>query len=157
MTRETPEPRCLGNEALMLSTRPDDHQLAKAFCAECPAFAWCRAACDQTRRDYPGGVEGTWAGDLYANGRQIGGRSSIGNCPVCHVPDGRPCRSRTGNALGTPHLARVKGKKQCRICNTEFQTSRRRLRYCSDLCAAEGVRRKNLKYDAKRALQNGAA
>ena len=73
MTRETPERRCLGNEQTMWSTHPEDHQRAKAFCAECPAFDWCQRFTQRCLDDtsYGLGVEGTWAGVLYRDGRVV--------------------------------------------------------------------------------------
>jgi hypothetical protein len=71
--REPPERRCLGNEPLMLSTHPADHSQAKKFCADCPAATWCRRETDEAlaHPSYGLGVEGTWAGVLYRDGRVV--------------------------------------------------------------------------------------
>lgn len=74
MTREAPEKRCANQDwALMTSTHPDDHIIAKKFCADCPALQWCQTFAAQCLADpaYGLGVEGTWAGVLYRDGRVV--------------------------------------------------------------------------------------
>ena len=84
MTRETPERRCIGNDQLMLSTHPQDHQQAKKFCADCPALTWCQRHTQRCLEDesYGLGVDGTWAGVLYVNGRVSTSGRGGGRKPV---------------------------------------------------------------------------
>lgn len=152
MTREPAERRCNGNTYLFDSTNNTDHERAREFCDECPAFDWCHQLARDTQRAYPGGLEGTWAGSLYRDGRLITGNASVGNCPACGATDGRQCQSKNGKPASTPHLARVTGDQTCRICSATFRPTRRHLRYCSEPCATEGVRRKHRRYDANRTV-----
>lgn len=87
MTREAPEKRCATQKPeLFWSTHPTDHNAAKKFCGDCDALAWCRRLTDNALADpaYGLGVEGTWAGVLYRNGRPStsnlgGGRKAVTN------------------------------------------------------------------------------
>jgi hypothetical protein len=128
----------------------EDHTLAALICATCPAIQWCRNQARNTQRDHPGGLHGTWAGALYIEGKQATGRASVGECPKCGVGDGKRCLSPNGKRLGAPHLARHQIPPNCRICLAEFRPTKRRRLYCSDDCAAEGVRQKYARYEAKR-------
>lgn len=71
--REPPERRCLGNTQLFTSAHPADHNRAKEFCAECPAAMWCKREVEKAlaHPSYGLGVEGTWAGVLYRDGRKV--------------------------------------------------------------------------------------
>jgi hypothetical protein len=82
--REAPERRCLGNQYLFASTHPQDHQRARTFCVECPALAWCRReTTDALASVYGLGVDGTWAGELYRDGRKVTTAKVANTCVGC--------------------------------------------------------------------------
>lgn len=142
--------KCEGWPDLFLATDAATHRYAAAICATCPALSWCRNEAKKAQQAFPGGLEGTWAGDLYVNGRVVSGKASFGDCPTCGAVDGKPCTSRFGNVLGQPHLARYKADPRCRICGTTFKATRRRYNHCSDACSREANRRRHRRHDAKR-------
>lgn len=146
---------CLGQTALFLSTDARDHAEAANLCATCPVLTWCREKTKAALRASPGGVDGTWAGDLYRDGRLISNKASIGECPDCGAQDGKPCQSARGKVIGQPHLSRVQGRPSCGICGTEFKPTRRRFRYCSEGCSAEGYRRRSERNNARRSSRAG--
>jgi hypothetical protein len=140
--REPPERRCIGQYHLMLSTHVEDHERAKRFCADCPAFDWCeRDRDDQLRGPYKIGVHGTLAGKLYDDGKRVTtGNGFADDCPQCGASDGHPCKSPAGTTLHTTHRARLLGLPQCRLCATPFTPSRQNNHYCSKVCSREATR-----------------
>jgi hypothetical protein len=66
-TQPPARPACVGEHVLFDSTDPDDHRLAKAICAECPAAAWCAERAELLKKDHAHcrPLTGTWAGRLY--------------------------------------------------------------------------------------------
>jgi hypothetical protein len=144
---------CDGKYDLFESTSPADHEAASALCLdECPLLSQCAELLQDTQRTWPGGPRGTWAGQLL--GLKGSGRS--GTCPTCESEDGNACKSPTGRTLSKAHSARVAPPK-CETCDRTFTHADGRFRYCSDACAAAGVRRKYARYDAKRPSRAGVA
>lgn len=82
--REQPERRCNGQESMFLSTHPTDHGHARELCGVCPAFDWCLRETVKalSNESYGLGVEGTWAGVLYKNGRVVTSMDKRGRRPV---------------------------------------------------------------------------
>jgi hypothetical protein len=143
---------CAGKADLFESTAPADHAAAKALCARCPIFIQCQTILQDTQRTWPGGPRGTWAGQLLG----LKGTGWNGECPTCNAEDGATCKSPSGNTLSKAHSARVAPPK-CENCDRVFTHADGRFRYCSDGCAAAGVRRKYARYDAKRPSRAGVA
>lgn len=61
---------CVGRHALFDSTRPEDHNEARAICATCPVIDACRQRLADMKAiaAYYTQPEGTWAGELYLSG-----------------------------------------------------------------------------------------
>jgi hypothetical protein len=135
---------CVGKAELFESTAPAAHEAAKQLCDQCPILNKCATLLLETQRTFPGGPRGTWAGQLL-------GLKGVwrGACPTCKADDGNTCKAPSGKALSKAHSARIASPK-CGICDTEFNPADGRFRYCSEPCAAEGVRRRYARYDAKR-------
>lgn len=65
-------PPCYGQAELFDSVEVADHEEARDICAGCPVKAACADALQDAKRQYGNGApDGTWAGVLYKNGRQV--------------------------------------------------------------------------------------
>ena len=74
--RERPEPRCADRPRLFTSKDITDHNEAKTAClgrdneGKCPLFDTCLATLrDMQAGPWQSGIQGTWAGKLYAGGK----------------------------------------------------------------------------------------
>lgn len=74
MTRERPQPACLGREDLMCSVNLEHHEQARRLCLgdarhgvpACPMLAECQQMVRDFREtQWQGGLHGTWSGTLY--------------------------------------------------------------------------------------------
>ena len=81
MTRDPAERHCATQDPdLFTSTAIADHEQAASFCADCPAFTWCARKRDEFLASIWGlGMDGTWAGELFRDGRKVT------TSKVCHA------------------------------------------------------------------------
>lgn len=144
---------CAGNADLFLSVDLADHIEAATICQGCPAIDWCRAETNAALRGPHGcGVYGTWAGQLYKDGRRVTNHVSVDTCPLCGVGDGEVCVSVNGNAVGQPHVARIHGLPTCRTCGQPYKAAGRS--YCSEACAVEGRKASKRRYHQRVAREH---
>lgn len=72
MIRPDDKPACAGLWDIFDSRLKIDHDRARKLCLSCPIALQCRGLLEQTMTDYPGAVEGTWAGEHFNPTNPVG-------------------------------------------------------------------------------------
>lgn len=118
------EPPCVGRWELFDSTDQADHAKAAALCNECPIRKTCEQIALNQRDTATGklGVEGTWAGSLYGEERNVVRRAK-------RAAD-KPCGTRA--AFRRHMRAGEEPCEPCRLADNEWQREWREKKAAKD-------------------------